>query len=59
MLAKWWKRIALFICIVAILFNVTYKLVNRTNLKQEVKSVMGGEAISFSVEEDNEEKDNK
>ena len=51
MLAKVWKKIALAICIIAILFNITYKLVHRTNLKDEVKSVLGGEAISFSEEE--------
>ena len=51
MLAKWWKRIALGICIIAILFNVTYKLVHRTNLKAELEAVRGEEAIKFS--EDN------
>ena len=54
MLAKWWKRIALAICIIAILFNVTYKLVHRTNLKAELEAVRGQEAIKFS--EDNRNK---
>ena len=48
MLAKLWKKIALAVCIIAILFNITYKLVHRTNLKEQLTSVIGGEAISFS-----------
>lgn len=51
MLAKWWKKIALAICIIAILFNITYKLIHRTNLKAEIDAVRGEEAIKFS--EDN------
>lgn len=54
MLAKWWKKIALAICIIAILFNITYKLVHRTNLKAELEAVRGEEAIKFS--EDSKEK---
>ena len=50
MLAKMWKKIALVICIVAIIFNIMYKLINKTNLKSELQSVVGGEAISFSDE---------
>ena len=50
MLAKMWKKIALVICIVAIIFNIMYKLINKTNLKSELQSVIGGEAISFSDE---------
>ena len=51
MLAKWWKKIALGICIIAILFNITYKLVHRTNLKAELEAVRGEEAIK--IKEDN------
>ena len=46
--AKLWKKIALAVCIIAILFNITNKLVKKTNLKDELQSVLGGEAISFS-----------
>ena len=53
MLAKWWKRIALAICIIAILFNITYKLVHRTNLKAELEAVRGEEAIKFSEDSSN------
>lgn len=51
MLAKWWKKIALAICIIAILFDITYKLVHRTNLKAEIDAVRGEDPIRFS--EDN------
>ncbi len=50
MLAKIWKKIALAVCIIAVLFNITSKLVKKTNLKDELQSVIGGEAISFTEE---------
>ena len=53
MLAKWWKRIALAICIIAILFNVMNKLVHRTNLKAVLEAVRGQEAIKFSEDDGN------
>lgn len=52
MLAKWWKKIALAICVIAVLFNVTYKLVHRTNIKAELTSVLGGEAIKFKEDKE-------
>ena len=58
MLAKIWKKIALAICIIAILFNITYKLINKTNLKSELQSVLGGEAISFSENTSSEDTEN-
>ena len=58
MLAKMWKKIALAICIIAILFNITYKLINKTNLKSELQSVLGGEAISFSENTSSEDTEN-
>ncbi len=36
MLAKYWKQICFFILIVAILFNVTYKLMNKASLKKAI-----------------------
>ena len=54
MLAKWWKKIAFGICIIAILFNITYKLVHRTNLKAELEAVRGQESIKLF--EDNKDK---
>lgn len=56
MLAKIWKKLLLAICIVAILFNITYKIVNRTNLIEELKSVMGGEVISLTEENEDTNK---
>lgn len=55
MLAKMWKKIALTVCIIAILFNITYKMVHKTNIKEQLRSVLGGEAINFSDPEENAE----
>lgn len=38
MIAKIWKKLLLFILIVACLFNVVIKLVNKNSLKQELES---------------------
>ena len=38
MVAKIWKKILLFILIVACLFNIVIKLVKRNSLKQELLS---------------------
>lgn len=38
MLARNWKRILLFITIIACLFNITIKLVHKVPLKQELES---------------------
>ncbi len=36
MLAKYWKQIGFIILIIAVLFNITLKLINKTSLKTEV-----------------------
>lgn len=36
MLAKYWKQIGFAILIIAVLFNVTLKLINKTSLKTEI-----------------------
>lgn len=36
MLAKYWKQIGLFILIIAILFNITIKLINKVSLKKTI-----------------------
>lgn len=36
MLAKNWKQIGFFILIIAVLFNITIKLINKTSLKTEI-----------------------
>ncbi|MEI3401435.1 MAG: hypothetical protein V8R51_03500 [Clostridia bacterium] len=38
MLAKYWKKIGLFILIVACIFNVITKFVHKTSLKSELES---------------------
>ena len=45
MLAKLWKKVLLTVCIVACLFNITHKLVNRHSLKENLQSVNDGETI--------------
>ncbi len=51
MLAKIWKKLLLVICIIAILFNITYKFVARENLTDQMKSVLHGNVIEFTTEE--------
>lgn len=51
MLAKIWKKLLLAICIIAILFNITYKFVTRENLTEQMKSVLHGNVIEFTTEE--------
>ena len=38
MLAKYWKKIGLFILIVACIFNIMTKLVNKMSLKSELET---------------------
>ncbi len=38
MLARYWKKIGLFILLVACIFNVMNKLVHKTSLKAELES---------------------
>lgn len=54
MLAKIWKKVLLVICIIACLFNITYKIVNKTSIKAELQSIVGGESLSsvFSNKEE-------
>ena len=54
MLAKVWKKLLLAICIIAILFNITSKLVKRTNLVSQLKSVIGGTSISEFFKDEEE-----
>lgn len=39
MLAKVWKKVLLAVCIIACLFNVMHKLISRTSLEVQLKSV--------------------
>ncbi len=45
MLAKLWKKVLLAICILACIFNIMSKLVSRTSLEINLKSVENGESI--------------
>lgn len=54
MLAKLWKKILLFICIIAILFDITAKLVRRTTLKDQLESVVGGSSLSKYFKKEDE-----
>ena len=38
MLAKYWKKIGLFILIVSCIFNVMLKIVHKTSLKTELEA---------------------
>ncbi len=53
MIAKTWKKFLMAICIIAILFNIVNKLVARTNLKEQLVSVIGGDSIFSSVDKNN------
>ena len=55
MLAKIWKKLLLAICIIAILFNITAKLVNRISLEKAISSTPDGvnmrEILNITEEE--------
>lgn len=51
MLAKYWKKIGLFILIVACIFNIMNKFVNKLSLKDEL------EASATYVNQQNQEED--
>lgn len=55
MLAKWWRKIGLFILIVACLFNITSKLVKRISFSDNVKSTVSNkvENVVTQVKGDN------
>ena len=51
MLAKYWKKIGLFILIVACIFNVMNKFINKLSLENEL------EASATYVNQENQEDD--
>jgi hypothetical protein len=55
MLAKIWKKVLLAVCIVACLFNITYKIVHKSSLKIELQSVVNGESLSTIFKGDSSE----
>jgi len=50
MLAKYWKKIGLFILIVACVFNIMYKFVHKMSLEHEL------EASATYINQENENK---
>ena len=48
MLAKLWKKVLLAVCIIACIFNILSKLVNRHSLKENLESANDGKTI-FSI----------
>ena len=48
MLAKMWKKVLLAICIIACIFNIMSKLVNRHSLKENLESANDGITV-FSI----------
>lgn len=51
MLAKYWKKIALLIAIIAIIFNVTSKLVRKVSFEKEVSSTIDYQKVIEKKEE--------
>ena len=45
MLAKIWKKLLLAICIIACIYNVMAKLVNRHSLEENLKKANDGEVV--------------
>lgn len=46
MLAKIWKKVLLIICILACLFNVMSKILNKKSLELQIDSVKNGSSLS-------------
>lgn len=55
MLAKYWKKIALLIAIIAIIFNVTSKLVRKVSFEKEVNGTINKDYVKV-VENDEKDK---
>ena len=55
MLAKLWKKVLLAVCIIACIFNIMSKLVSRTSLELNLKSVENGESIFSMFKEEEQE----
>ena len=59
MLAKIWKKALLAICILACIYNVMYKLVNRTSLDEQLKSVVNQSNLLEMLDNKKESTENK
>ncbi len=56
MLAKMWKKILLAVCIIACLFNLTSKLVNRHSLESNLKSANDGNTVLDPIKTEKDDK---
>lgn len=56
MLAKLWKKVLLAVCIIACIFNVMSKLVNRHSLEVNLKSANDGNTVFDFTRKDSEQK---
>jgi len=54
MLAKLWKKVLLAVCIIACIFNVMSKLVNRNSLEVNLKSANDGNTVFDLTRKDSE-----
>ena len=52
MLAKMWKKVLLAVCIIACIYNVMSKLVNRHSLESNLKSANDGNTVIDALRED-------
>lgn len=59
MLAKIWKKALMAICILACIYNVMYKLVNRTSLDEQLKSVINQSSLLEMVDDKKESTENE
>lgn len=55
MLAKLWKKVLLAVCIVACIFNIMSKLVNRNSLEVNLKSANDGNTVFDFTRKEKEE----
>jgi hypothetical protein len=56
MLAKLWKKVLLAVCIIACIFNVMSKLVNRNSLEVNLKSANDGNTVFDFTRKEGEQK---
>ena len=56
MLAKIWKKVLLAICIIACIYNVMHKLISRTSLELQLKSVQNQGSIFEMLKHDDSTK---
>ena len=49
MLAKLWKKVLLAVCIIACLFNIVSKIVNRHSLEVNLESVNDGSVVLKTI----------